>query len=1291
MKAETYTEPRSVWKNAKSLLQFALPLFLLLLTQLAHAQYRLALSSEGFSCGPNGQVIIDLRIRVMHTGTTPAPFIPQSLTLPLNTQMGTGFGGIVPGTLRFFFEQSSAATAPSLNPAYTGVGSSSIINPGGQLMPGQMLVYGMQVYAAPGRTYQVQATSTAFDGTSTAVVTDLSDSGRNPATTNPGAPGDTGGHDDPTVIRIPGLVAPPVPLEVDVCDTWQVNIAEWLKENGQSAVFHNGNTLDCIINDYFIPGQGWVSTGCGANAIRGVSFTAKYVDTWGNMSSLCFNSTIRRVDKTPPFFDMLPMNKTIDCASSSTSAASQVQMWLANNGGALIHACAGNATVTNNYNGVLPTCNTPRTVVFTATDHCGRSTTASATLTIVDNTPPVISNVPANITLTCPATATFSTPTATDNCGPATLTFTDATTGTPCPGSSTTTRTWIATDRCGNTVTATSRVTIVPSTPTSVVTINCPANINVTATTGATSAVVTFAGPTASTTCTSGSNVTITQISGPSSGSNFPVGTTQVCFRATDACGSSTSCCFTVTVVGSTVNPPGGSTASINCPSNITMTAPAGTGGMVVNFPTPTANTTCTQTGTLNVVQISGLPSGSFFPVGTSTVCFRVTDACGGSSSCCFTVTVNGNTPPGSNLTLTVPPNVTINCGQPAVLPPGNVSTTCPAGGANVTWVDAVVGTSCSGITYRRTYTATDACGNQATAVHTITQLPDTTPPTWTSLPPQDQMINCGTPINYGTATASDCSTPVNVTFTVTNNGATSCNTVNGITYGYDLYVHWVATDLCGNVTTTTTNIWVLPSTNIAFLSKPDDKQVACSESMTWEQPMPKSFIADIVHVDYVDDYNLDACGSGTVTRTWTATDAEGNTCQAQQIHTILPDLEKPTISLPYSHTTVDCKGNMPNLQPIVSDNCTYVDDLVVTTIDQQWGQTIERTYVVTDACGNVNAAILTITLADYQAPVFQPLPAPKTIACGTPVVFEQAVATDGCQLNSLTYVDQVQTTACSETHTRTWTAVDANGNTSQAQQIITVTDQSAPVFAVDPQDKTVACAGDILFAQPTATDACGSVIVYFNDVQTTPTCGNSGYTVTRTWTANDGCNNLAQVNQTITVEEDHTAPVIYTSFPNVTEVTMAQSQNWQVPALNVSDDCNSISVTHQVSVIDNCNFSVTYAATDACGNFSTVIQLVRIIDGPCTVLGTDDFVGNIALNVYPNPTAGQLTVSMTGELATEYECVIFDVFGRQVFRQTITQAKSVLELDTLASGSYWLSLTDGQNHGVVKFVKAGK
>src|SRR5205814_5901049 len=84
----------------------------------------------------------------------------------------------------------------------------------------------------------------------------------------------------------------------------------------------------------------------------------------------------------------------------------------------------------------------------TATDHCSHSSTASQTITVRDTTAPVISGVGSPETIECPATPSFSSPTASDACDPSpSLTFTDSTTAGSCPQNYSVTRTWTATDR----------------------------------------------------------------------------------------------------------------------------------------------------------------------------------------------------------------------------------------------------------------------------------------------------------------------------------------------------------------------------------------------------------------------------------------------------------------------------------------------------------------------------------------------------------------------------------------------------------------------------------------------------------------------------------------------------------------------------------------------------------------------------------------------------------------------------------------------------------------------------
>lgn len=78
-------------------------------------------------------------------------------------------------------------------------------------------------------------------------------------------------------------------------------------------------------------------------------------------------------------------------------------------------------------------------------------------------------------------------------------------------------------------------------------TLNCPANISINVPPGSTGADVSWNEPTASTDCTSGS-VTINQSSGNGNGTFFPLGTSTVTYNASNGCGQTDFCSFTITV-----------------------------------------------------------------------------------------------------------------------------------------------------------------------------------------------------------------------------------------------------------------------------------------------------------------------------------------------------------------------------------------------------------------------------------------------------------------------------------------------------------------------------------------------------------------------------------------------------------------------------------------------------------------------------------------------------------------------------------------------------------------------
>jgi hypothetical protein len=133
--------------------------------------------------------------------------------------------------------------------------------------------------------------------------------------------------------------------------------------------------------------------------------------------------------------------------------------------------------------------------------------------------------------------------------------------------------------------------------------VNCPADITQNNDPGQCSAAVSF-------NATAMDNCGVAGIAyAPESGSGFGVGTTQVTATATDIHGNTGTCTFDVTVVDA-------EDPVINCPADVTVNNDTGVCGAVVNY-SVTTNDNCPGE---NLGQTLCLPSGSSFPIGTTTI-----------------------------------------------------------------------------------------------------------------------------------------------------------------------------------------------------------------------------------------------------------------------------------------------------------------------------------------------------------------------------------------------------------------------------------------------------------------------------------------------------------------------------------------------------------------------------------------------------------------------------------------------------------------------------------------------
>jgi gliding motility-associated-like protein len=608
---------------------------------------------------------------------------------------------------------------------------------------------------------------------------------------------------------------------------------------------------------------------------------------------------------------------------------------------------------------------------------------------------------------------------------------------------------------------------------------------------------------------------------------------------------------------------------------------------------------------------------------------WTLTDACGNTTTDIQVITLVDTTAP----TFTVPVDITIECDLDPndLINTGDVtdeSDNCDSSLGEASYTDIVnVGDPCAGsFTIVRTWTLADACGNTTTNIQMIT-LEDTTAPTFTL--PADITLECDQDPN-----------DLNFTGDVTNENDNCTNPIGEATYSDNISINdpcigatliirtWTLSDACGNINNSVQTITLEDSTAPTF-TVPTDITIECDID-----PNDLSFTGDVINesdncnnpvgeATYSDNIisNTPCTGAVVINRTWTLSDDCGNTNSAIQTIT-LEDSTAPTFTVPID-ITIECDIDPNDLSftgdvTDESDNCINpVGEAVYTDIVSANplcapAVTINRTWTLTDACGNSTSAIQTITLEDTTAPDFT-VPADITIECDqdpndltlTGDVIDES---DNCDssVGEATFTDQVFTgDFCNGSSyiLRTWELVDACGNDTSIVQTIMIEDSTPPTFSILAGNPTIEC--DSVAAMPVigidifVNDNCDSnVDITFSETIIEGACANT-YLLTRTWVATDNCGNQDSISQVINYEDTNNPIII--SFPE-----------------NVTIECNDTIPSADLEVIDNCDSDIevnisdviiggvcpssytierTYTWLDNCGNQNSYIQTISVED----------------------------------------------------------------------------------------------
>jgi hypothetical protein len=905
-----------------------------------------------------------------------------------------------------------------------------------------------------------------------------------------------------------------------------------------------------------------------------VTRTWRATDLWGNTAEC--SQTVFVVDTQAPTINGTPTTPlTVECNAVPTAPTLTAT-----------DACDPNPTVTYNETRTNGPCLDTYTLTrtWTATDACGNTSIFVQTINVQDTTPPVMSGLPQTpITVQCDAVPAAATPTATDNCDTnVDIVYGEVRTNGPCLDTYTLTRTWTATDNCGNTQQFVQTINVQDTTPPVMsglpqtpITVECSAVPNP---------------PVVTATDNCDTNVDIVYGEVRTNGSCLDTYTLTRTWTATDNCGNTQQFVQTINVQDTT--PP--------VMSGLPQTPITVECSAVPAAATPTATDNCDTN--VDIVYGEVRTNGPCLDTYTLTRTWTATDNCGNTQQFVQTINVQDTTPPVMSGLPQTP--ITVECSAVPNPPTVTATDNCDT---NVDIVYGEVRTNgpcLDTYTLTRTWTATDNCGNTQQFVQTI-NVQDTTPPVMSGLPQTPITVQCDAVPNPPVVTATDnCDTNVDLVYGEVRTNGPCVDT-------YTLTRTWTATDNCGNTQQFVQTINVQDTTPPVMSGLPQTPITVQCDAV----PNPPTVTAtdncdtqvDIVYGEVRT--NGPCLDTYTLTRTWTATDNCGNTQQFVQTINV-QDTTPPVMSgLPQTPITVQCDAVPAAATPTATDNCDTNVDIVYGEVRTNGPcldtYTLTRTWTATDNCGNTQQFVQTINVQDTTPPVMSGLPStPITVQCDAVPNPPTVTATDNCDTNVDIVYGEVRTNGpCLDTYTltRTWTATDNCGNTQQFVQTINVQDTTPPVMSGLPQTPiTVECSAVPNPPVVTATDNCDTnVDIVYGEVRTNGPCLDT-YTLTRTWTATDNCGNTQQFVQTINVQD--TTPPVMSGLPQ-TPITVECSAVPNPATPTATDNCDTnVDITFNESrtngpCLDTYTLTRTWTATDNCGNTQQFVQTINVQD----------------------------------------------------------------------------------------------
>jgi hypothetical protein len=724
--------------------------------------------------------------------------------------------------------------------------------------------------------------------------------------------------------------------------------------------------------------------------------------------------TIIVEDTTAPNIFNVPADNTISCGDP----ISIPEVFATDN-------CSGLANVSLSAQTIEGECGYTFIRTWIATDLCGNTTEESQVITVLDNTPPFFTNIPQGGLVSCGTDLTeVEMASADDACSEVVVTYEDNLLSTNC--SDIIQRTFTATDACGNFTTA--MIEIVISDNEAPVFEDLPIEISLEC------GEIVSLQPVVTDNC---SDFAVTFIDSPITSC---AGSFVRTFTASDACGNIAEASVAINFIDNT--PPQLSAG----PDDVQLSC--GDAEPEVIAPAFFDNCSEVSVGRIEDLFIAGACEGSYQIVRR----WLALDDCGNIAEFSQNLFFTDTQGPEFN---EIESTIEVECGNSLPTTLVIAEDFCSGLVENIEFEEVELELPCGSQIFR-TWTATDACGNVSTISQTINII-DTQGPIFNNYP-EDITIGCDDPIPASAQLIGIdvCSGEVDV-FVTEFFSPGDCDGSTTLTRIFRAF------DDCGNSGIYAQTITITDTEAPLFVNPVANIEVTCSNVQ-----QPAIFVEDNCSefdLFFEDNTIIPGCG-GIIERTYTATDACGNSSQFVQMVTLVDNIPPVLQNLPEPTLTLECGAPIPDVFLFAQDNCSGITPigLQANTVEDGCNTIFTRTWFSVDGCGNSSEFTQIITIIDTTSPILSETPSDITIPCdGNLPTVPQITATDGCTgLIPVNFQEETIGVSLCPQIVRTWCATDCSGNEVCHSQTITLSDEGNNGFA-EPIFRVVNAASTVL------------------------------------------------------------------------------------------------------------------------------------------------------------------------------------------------------------------------------------